>query len=124
LQLRTIGKTQKTDYVFVVLLAVFGVLTASRTFLVCLLTMLLLFGIGQKGSVRQKVRFWVIVVLVAGVSLFLLGLIFPTVLEYYIGRFFVEDITTGRDDLMVSYHEFITGNANVMFFWRGIEQPG
>ena len=119
-QLSSINKQKKIDYLLIVLLVTIGVLTASRTFLVCLILMAFLLIIGQRGSVEKKIKLVAILIAFAALSLLLLYLFFPDLLEFYIGRFFVEDITTGRDDLMVDYHNFIISNGDVMFFGIGL----
>ena len=118
--LRSINQQKKTDYLLIVLLVTIGVLTSSRTFLVCLVLMAFLLIIGQRGSIEKKMKFVAILFVFAILSLLLLYLFFPALLEYYIGRFNVDDITTGRDDLMVDYHNFIISNGDIMFFGAGL----
>jgi hypothetical protein len=43
---------------------------------------------------------------------------------YFISRFFVSDITTGRNGLMAQYNEFIIKNPKVMFFGIGLQDYG
>lgn len=120
LQLNTIKQNKKIDYILIILLITFGALTSSRTFLVCLLTMIFCFAVGQKENIYKKIRLWALLALVAIVSLILLNIFFPALLEYYVGRFQVEDITTGRDGLMVDYHQFIVENTSVSLFGVGL----
>ncbi len=54
-----------------------------------------------------------------GISVLLLRWLFPELLEYYIKRFQKVDISSGRNALMLSYHDYITGNNNVMLFGIG-----
>lgn len=113
-------KGSKIDIFLVVLLIGLGVLTSSRTFLVCLLLMAVLLILGHSGSVIQKIKFFAYTLAVGLIVFFLIGLLFPDLLEYYIGRFMVDDITTGRDGLFVDYNKFIFGNPGVMFFGVGL----
>lgn len=124
LQLRSINRSVKADTVFIVLLILLGALTTSRTFFVCLLLMVFLLIMGQKGSWQKKVQFIFILLLIVVVVLLLMNWLFPSVLEYFIGRFLVDDITTGRDILMVKYHNFIVDNPDVMFFGIGLNDFG
>lgn len=124
MQLRALKRSKKTDYVVILLLIILGALTASRTFFVCLLTMGFFLIVGEKGSTQKKLRMMAVLTLVAAVSLLLLYIFFPSSLEYYIGRFFVEDITTGRDDLMVAYHRFMTEHLWVLLFGVGLSGFG
>ncbi len=120
LQLRMNGQNRRSDMFAMLILLIFGTFTASRTFLVCLALMIVLVLLGQKGGLK-KLRYLGMAALAVGLILLFFSLYFPDQLEFYIGRFFVADITTGRDDLMVNYHSFITDNPNVMFFGVGLQ---
>ncbi len=122
-QLRSLNKMIAFDYVAVILLITFGVLTSSRTFLACLLIMTFLLILGQEGSISKKIKLLVVFALAVAVVFILMTVFFPSVLEYYIGRFDVDNIdelTTGRSGLLVDYNRFISENANVMFFGVGL----
>lgn len=120
MQLRTVGQGRKTDMLLSVILLVFGALTSSRTYLVCLAMMVLLLLFSQKGSINQKLRFLGIIILLIVLALLILNFAFPDLLRYYYSRFFEEDITTGRIGLMDTYHEFIVSNSNVLAFGIGL----
>jgi len=123
-QLRNLNRVKLLDYICIITLITLGVLTSSRTFFVCLLIMAILLLIGQKGNIKNKAKLFIILAVFAIVSLILMNIFFPTVLEYYISRFKVDDITTGRDTLMQVYHNFIISNAWVMFFGVGLAGYG
>lgn len=123
LQLRAAAQSKKSDKYIMLTLLIFGTLTASRTFLVCLLLMIFLVFLGQKGG-KKKLQYLGIAALMGCFVVIILVLFFPDQLEYYISRFFESDITTGRDDLMVNYHRFITKNLDVMFFGIGLQNYG
>ncbi len=119
LQLRSLNRQKTSDYILSIILVMFGVLTSSRTFFVCLLLMSVLLLFGQNGDTRKKIRFFVGLLVIALVVLLLMMWLFPSVLEYYIGRFQEEDITTGRNTLMSRYNSYIGGNLWVLFFGIG-----
>lgn len=121
LQLRQAGQKKMADLVMVIVLLIFGVLTSSRTYLVCLALMGVLLLFSQTGSISRKLKFVGAVVLVILLALGLLYLLFPALLEYYLGRFQVQDLTTGRMDLLAAYHEFIVSDPKVMFFGIGLQ---
>ena len=121
--LRMSGKGKKSDIFIMLTLLIFGTFTASRTFLACLSLMIFLLILSRKGA-KTKLKYIAIAVLALLIIFVIFSLFFPDQLEYYISRFFVEDITTGRDDLMVSYNEFITENPFVMFFGVGLQNFG
>lgn len=124
LQLRSAGLHNKWSMPMVVAMLVFGALSSSRTFIACLLTMVFLLLCGYPGGIVKKLQFLGGVLLTVAVALLLLYTVVPDLLEYYIGRFFEADITTGRDDLMVNYHKFIVDNNWVMLFGTGIQDYG
>lgn len=123
LQLRAAAKNKRSDVLIMLTLLIFGTLTASRTFLVCLVLMILLVLMGQKRG-SKKIRYFAMATLATGFVLLVFVLFFPEQLEYYISRFFEKDITTGRDDLMIQYHRFITDRLHVLFFGVGLQNYG
>lgn len=124
LQIRSAGRGKRKDIPMMVFLLAFGVMTSSRTFLACLLLMALMLLFSQKGRVSDKIKFLAVVLCACLVALLLLNLIVPNLLEYYIGRFRVKDITTGRLDLMVLYHRFIMSKRSVLPFGIGLHDFG
>lgn len=124
LQLRSAGKGKRMDLVLACTIMVFCALTASRTYLVCLVLMLILMLFSQQGQVSRKIRFLALIIVLVALALTLLYLIFPDLLAYYIKRFFVADITTGRDQLMIRYHEFIMSDPRVLLFGIGLQDYG
>lgn len=124
MQLSTAGRRKKMDGLLLCVLLMFGVMTSSRTFLVCLAFAALLVLFAQRGSILRKVRFLIGLALTAALALGILYLIMPTLIEYYIGRFYESDLTTGRMDLMGAYHDFIISNAEILFFGAGLHDFG
>lgn len=124
MQLRMAGSGSKRDMILAILLAIFGTLTASRTYLVCLVLMLILLLFSQPGSIEKKLRFLGGMIVLVAIALAILFLIFPDLMEYYISRFFEKDITTGRNVLMVKYGEFIVKNPKIMFWGLGLNHFG
>lgn len=121
MQLRQAGRKKWSDMPMVLFLLVFGTLTSSRTYLACLAMMAVLLLISQKGSLAHKLKFLGAILIVTAIALAVLYLIFPTLMGYYAGRFQEKDLTTGRLDLMVKYHDFIMSNPKVMFFGVGLQ---
>lgn len=124
LQLRTAGRNHRMDIPLLVILLVFGTLSSSRTFVFCLLVMVVLMIIAQPGSIRKKVRLSAMLTLTAAVALLLLRVLFPDLLEYYANRFRTGNIARSRDILMVSYHRFISDNPSVWLFGIGLQDYG
>lgn len=121
LQLRTSGSGRTSDMLMACMIMVFGALTSSRTYLVCLALMFVLLLLSQKGSIGAKLRFLAIVLVLLALALTVLYLCFPDLMEYYVSRFDTRDITTGRDQLMTLYHDFIISNPRVLLFGVGLQ---
>jgi len=119
LQLRAVGQSRKSDIILMVIMLVLGSLTASRTFLVCLVIMAILMILGQPGDIRKKIRLLAVFLILLIVALILLNWLFTDLLEYYISRFQSDNIMSSRDTLMTAYHRYISENPAVMFFGIG-----
>lgn len=109
------------DIILACALIVFGALTASRTYLVCLALMVVLLLMSQRGSVRTKIRYLCVLTLVIAAAFLLFYICFPDLFLYYVGRFQVKDITTGRIDIMGRYNQFIFSDIKVLFFGIGLQ---
>lgn len=123
-QLRLAGNGKKSDLLLVVILLVFGTLTSSRTYLVCLAFMALCLLFGQKGSLSGKIKFFFAIVVVIAVAFLLLNMLFPELLAYYYSRFQVEDITTGRGELLKLYNRFLLSESKNLVFGIGLQNFG
>lgn len=121
MQLRTAKQGNFVDMVNACIIMIICALTASRTYLICLALMITLLIFAQKGSLDQKIRFVCMIILLLLTVIVLLLIWFPDTLMYFISRFFVKDITTGRLDLMGIYHEYIVGNPIVFLFGIGLQ---
>ena len=121
MQIWQAGRKKRWNPLLIILLLVFGALTSSRTYLVCLLLMAVLLIFSQKGGISRKLKLFGIIVAVILIALGVLYLVFPALVEFYIGRFQAEDLTTGRLDAMVIYHDFIVSNPTVMLFGIGLQ---
>ena len=123
-QVRHAGSKRRSDMALAVVLLLFGAMTASRTFLVCLGMMGVLLLFGQAGGLGRKFQFLGAILLLLLLAAFLLNLIAPAMLQYFIGRFSVKDITTGRMDLMEAYGELLLTNMRVLCYGLGVHNFG
>lgn len=121
LQLAISGSGRQSDYILVAVLLIFGTMTLSRTFLVCLAVAAVLLLLSARRGVVERAKYAAL--LFAGILLVLLFLylVFPELLNYFHGRFQEEDLTTGRVDAMLAYHEFIIAKSNIAFFGIGLQ---
>lgn len=121
LQLRTAGRGKPGDWVVVAILLVFGTLTSSKTYLICLAIMAVLLLFSQQGSLKRKIRFMAAVIAIILLALLVMYLIFPDALAYYYSRFQADDLSTGRVGLMKQYHTFIVSDWKIAFFGVGLQ---
>ena len=120
LQLWFIENGSIKNIIMIFLLLILGFLTASRTFFVCLLIMIFMFIVGQPGKIMGKIRSVVLMAVLGIVAVLFYKSLFPYNFEFFISRFQTDNIASGRDSLLLDYHEFITSNAWVSFFGVGV----
>lgn len=121
LQLRIAKKKRTIDLLFVVILMMFGVLTSSRTFIVCAVLMLLLFLFGSKGGLMRKVRYLTACITLLAVGILVMNIAFPGQLDYFLSRFQSADLFNGRLDLMAEYHSFIFSSLSILLCGVGCQ---
>lgn len=114
-------KAVKTDYVMMVALAFFGVMTMSRTFILCFAVACILLVFCGKNSLLSIIKKIAIIVATVAVVVGLIYLLAPMVIENFIKRFQVDDISNGRVDLISYYNNIIFGNADVALFGIGLQ---
>lgn len=120
LQLVLCKKHRPADYILMLLLVFFGILTMSRSFLVCLLFLLLSFFVSN-GMSRKAKKYVFFVLLALALSVFLLNKIVPEVITRYWERFQVDDITNGRSFLFAFYNEHLVSNWEHLLFGLGVQ---
>lgn len=121
LQLRMSGQGKKAEMGMVVVLLLCGMLTLSRTYLVCLALMALLFILASGYDLAKLVKILGAVVGIGAVTVVLMVLIFPETIQDWVGRFKVEDITSGRIALLERFNERIFSNPDIYMFGLGIQ---
>jgi hypothetical protein len=121
LQLILSKKHNKADYLLIVVLILFGIITMSRTFLVCLALLFMMFVCmgNEKASVKFKRIFSVVLILV--LIAFFVYLFMPDVFNSFVKRFFEEDISNGRIELFLFYNEHLLSDIRYLFFGVGIQ---
>lgn len=120
MQLSIHAKQKIIDVFLILLLLVLGMITLSRTFLVCLILMVFLWIMGQPERINHKAKSIIRIIFIAGLSIFLMAVLFPNALENYIMRFQTDDITSGRDIIMKQYQNYIKDNINILLFGVGL----
>lgn len=124
LQIRSIGQQKKRDVLYIFALLIFGILTLSKTFLACLLIMMILVFAERNNQWKRKLRMLGSAILIGGLLIAVMITVFPEVLTNFIERFQVKDITSGRIEIMESYHNYMINNPFVLFFGVGVADFG
>ena len=105
----------------IVFLVFIGLLTVSRTFLLCLAVIVVLYILLQKRSLFQRALTVLILGSVAIIMLLLISKYFPSIIDNYDNRFGAEDVTGGRSYLLKFYNELILSSPENLFFGIGIQ---
>ena len=115
---------RKIDYIITLFLILIGCLTVSRAFLLCLAGTIVLYVILQNTTFSHKVKVFASVSLILIASLLILKISAPNIIDNYITRFSVDDITSGRTYLLEFYNDFITSSFERLFYGIGIQNMG
>ena len=70
----------------------------------------------SEGGIRKKAGLLFGALVIALICILTLSLLFPTVLDLFVQRFQVDDITSGRDSLFIQYNDYIFSSAK-SFLW-------
>lgn len=109
------------DYFMIAFLIFIGLLTVSRTFLLCLVITMFLYLILQKINITKKVLILLVLVVVILLALLIIIKFFPDIIDNYTDRFGEEDVTGGRSFLLGFYNDLILSSASNIFFGIGIQ---
>ena len=110
------------DYFMIVFMVFIGLLTVSRTFLLCLGIMVVLFVLLQRKSLMRRVLTVFALATVGTLMLIVIINYFPSIIDNYNNRLNVEDISNGRSFLFGYYNDVIFSSARNIFFGIGIQQ--
>ena len=124
MQVRRMGSGRKLDLVLMCAMIVLAALGTSRTYLVCLMLMVVLLVLSERGGLGKKAKALAGVSVMVAAAVVIFALLFPSNFKYFVSRFTDRDITTGRDSLMVQYHNFIVDNPKVLLFGIGCQDYG
>lgn len=112
------GKVE--DYFVSFGLLISGLLTMSKTFILCLGVLLLLVWMVQKGKFKAKLRLGILAIAVIAFFAGVIAIILPEFFESFIGRFMVGDLTSGRVGLFIQYTQFIFSSWRNFLFGTGV----
>lgn len=112
---------EKKKIVYIVVLAVLGLLTLSRTYIVLLLLMLFLFMIGKGTGLKQKRRFIGTILVVIFLVGIVVGLFLPNTWGAFTNRWLEDDLSNGRLMIMSEVSEQIWSSPKLLLFGIGIQ---
>lgn len=120
-QLRLSGQGQKRDWLLIIVLLGFGLLTSSKTYLACLLVMIVCLIFSQSKSFKKTAKLLLLLGICVLLAVIVVSNVLPDLFEFYLKRFQDEDFTTGRDVLMVRYHEWLWDNPKILLGGIGLQ---
>ena len=112
------------DIAAMILSMLFGLLTLSRSYIICLLFILLAFVLTVKGSFSKKARTLLGIVLLITIIGFVFINLFPNEVADFIERFSQDDIGNGRSQLFQFYHNHIWSSPVYFLFGVGLQNYG
>ena len=115
------SKVSVVDVACIVLLCFFGALTLSRSFVLCLALVFILFALSGKGNVIKKIRNIIIAAVIVAVGLIVFAQIIPYVFNNIINRFGEDDVTNGRSYLLGWYNDFLFESPFNILFGTGLQ---
>ena len=117
-------KAHILDYISASILLLVGLMTVSRSFVLCFVGMIVLYFFIQPGSRKKKLTTIFAVAIAIIILLLVINMVIPQVLENLSARFEVEDITNGRLDLFAFYNMHIFSDWKYFLFGVGMQNYG
>lgn len=118
LQLGSLKKQKNIDYVIMAIVIFFGILTKSRSFIICCILVFVLFILSQKGKKGIKSIIGATFIIVA--VYFIVATFAPYIMESILGRFQEQDVSGGRVDLIKFYNNHLMMDIKHLFFGIGM----
>lgn len=121
LQISLYGKGGKWDWVGTILLLIFGMLTQSRTFLLCLAIAMVLLMLALCPD-RKTQKSGLLVLVGCGAAAFLVFfLCFPSVIISLVKRTLKVGLGNGRGDTFKAYMELLFSDVKLLFLGSGVQ---
>ena len=119
-QLWMIKEQKFTDILLCVGLFLSGLLTMSKTFILCFGILIVLVWLAQKGDLKNKIIFGAKAIGIMVLLMIPLVLIMPGFFESFLGRFQVADFSSGRIGLFIQYTNYILSSVSRFVFGIGV----
>lgn len=124
MQIRSAGEKKTVDMPLIVSILALGALTCSRTYLACLLILCIFLLVVSDRGIKDKLKFLSGSIIALLITVSLLYLLFPATLDMYIRRLYAEDITSGRDVLFITFHNYLFSSAKAFAWGLGVINLG
>lgn len=109
------------DFVLLLLSAIFGFMTLSRSYAITLLFIVLFYILTIKGSLKQRVKYVIYTLSSIVLILLVINKLTPNIFHNLLSRFIEDDLLGGRDKLFVFYNEHIFSSIDRFFFGIGLQ---
>lgn len=109
------------DFSLSAILALFGLLTQSRAFLLTFAVMVLLFALTVQSGALKRLRNLGILICIGAVGVGIVWLVSPFVIEHILARLGEADISNGRNDLFAWYNEYLISDPEHLWFGTGLQ---
>ena len=116
-------KYKLLDLVLLIFAVIFGIMTISRTFLICLaINVLIVFvALSKKKKGKHTISTVLALLIVVAAVVVTLKIVAPEFVEKFFGRFQESDISGGRIALLEFYHRHIWSSFKYFFFGIGLQ---
>ncbi len=121
LQLKLLGQGKKLDYIMIVGLLIVGVMTLSRAFLIGAVLVFLFFIISSGNKNGKSIKNLFVAAVIMLLVFYVIINFAPFIYERFAERFEVDDITSGRSDLITFYNQHIYSNLRYSMFGLGLQ---
>lgn len=109
------------SYIMLLVLAFCGVLTMSRTFLLCAAVLLVLFALSKSNNIVKTLFRILIIGIVVGGFYYLFTVLFPAANDILINRLEMSDFSNGRFELIEFFNRHIISSFNNLMFGIGLQ---
>jgi len=121
MQLNLVRRGTFANYVMIAVLFLFGVMTMSRSFMLCFALIMCCYALARAGRNRKRVFRTVIMIVFIGALILAVYRFVPVLFEQYLGRFMEDDVSGGRTELLVFYTKHIFSDVKYLFFGIGLQ---
>ncbi len=121
LQLASLKKQKATDYAMIVGLMFFGFLTMSRSFIICLASVFVMFVLSRKGGIAGNIKTIIGIGVIIGATYYIMTNYASFIIEGIFERFQEKDVSGGRVDLISFYNKHIFSDMKYLLFGLGLQ---